>query len=287
MEIVRTVQNWGGLVKFSHSIFALPFALSMALYVTHRQAVEPIKFAWIILALVAARSAAMTFNRIVDRHFDALNPRTRTREIPAGRINIRSAQIFLFLSALVFVFSAAALGTHCLVLSPVVLGVLLIYSVTKRFTSYSHFVLGISLALAPGGVWYAFTAEFAWLPVPLMLGVMFWVAGFDMLYACQDREFDAENHLHSMPVKLGADGAFLAARILHLLTLICFVWFGIWADLGLFYFIGIAFFAWLLFDQHSIVSPDDLSRLDAAFFTRNGVASIVFFVFMWLEHFGR
>jgi 4-hydroxybenzoate polyprenyltransferase len=286
MDIVRAVQTWGSLVKFSHSVFALPFALSMALFVTHRQAVEPLKFAWIILALVAARSAAMTFNRIVDRHFDALNPRTRAREIPSGRIDLRSAQIFLFLSALVFVLSAAALGMHCLVLSPVVLGVLLLYSVTKRFTSYSHLVLGVSLALAPGGVWYALTAEFAWLPVPLMCAVMFWVAGFDILYACQDREFDKEHALYSMPVRLGAKGAFMAARVLHLLAVVCLVWFGLLAELGAIYFVGVSIFAWLLLNQHSIVRPDDLSRLDAAFFTRNGVASIIFFIFMWLEHFG-
>ncbi len=287
MGMVSKVQTWGALIKFSHSVFALPFALSMAVFVAHRREVLLSQWIWIVVALVAARSAAMTFNRIVDRHFDAQNPRTRQRELPSGKINLQSAQLFLALSSLVFVISAAALGLHCLYLSPLVLAVLLLYSLCKRFTTYSHLVLGLSLALAPGGVWYALTAEFAWLPIPFMCGVLCWVAGFDILYACQDRDFDVSHKLHSIPAWLGLERAFLVSRALHLLTLMFFCIFGLVAELSVIYFGGLTVFGWFLFDQHQLVSPKDLSRLDAAFFTRNGFASVVFFGGMWLEHFGR
>lgn len=275
---VKQLRTWGRLVKFSHSVFALPFALSMAVVVLRRQPITAGQIGWILLALVSARTAAMAFNRLIDRDIDARNPRTRSREIPAGAVSPRSARTLVLISSCIFFAAAAGLGKHCLVLAPAVLGLLMFYSLTKRFTRYSHIVLGLALALAPGGVWYALTAEVALLPLALMLAVLLWVAGFDIIYSCQDVEFDRSAGLHSLPAKLGVARALLLSRVFHLIAIACLAAFGWMAGLGTAYYIGLVVFGSVLLYQHRLVSPRDLSRVDAAFFTVNGIASVCYFL---------
>lgn len=276
----RELLLWGRLVKFSHTIFALPFALSMLVYVAATTSVSALQLAAILLALVAARTAAMSFNRLIDRDIDALNPRTKGREIPSGLVSVRSAWQLCFASVALFLLAAAVLGTHCLVLTPVVLAVLLGYSFAKRFTSFSHLILGLALALAPGGVWYALTAQVALLPIWMMLGIVCWVAGFDILYSCQDSSFDRQHALRSIPALLGNEAAFFISRFMHIAAMGFFGIFGYAAGLGAFYWTGLALFALLLLSQHRLVSPGNLARIDAAFFTRNGAASVVYFFAM-------
>jgi 4-hydroxybenzoate polyprenyltransferase len=197
---VSSVRNISNVVAFPHTIFALPFALAMAVVVARSYPVSLRQIVFIVLALVTARTAAMGFNRILDRRIDALNTRTKGREIPAGVMSVSSVAALVVMSALVFFHSSYCLGWHCLLLSPVVLGWLLFYSYTKRFTSGAHFVLGVALALAPGGVWFALTGIYSWQPVWMMVGVLCWVAGFDIMYSCQDLIFDRQQGLHSVPV---------------------------------------------------------------------------------------
>ena len=274
---------WGRLVRFSHTIFAMPFALSMWAYVSVARPVPILDFALIIVALVAARTAAMTFNRLVDRDIDALNPRTKTRELPSGQLSVRSAWILFSISAFLFFVAAGLLGLHCLVLAPIVFAVLCGYSWAKRFTPYSHLVLGLALAMAPGGVWYALTAHFAMLPVWMMFGVLCWVAGFDILYSCQDTEFDRKQGLFSLPARFGERTAFWIARLLHVLAIVFLVVFGWVGGLGNIYFFGLGLFGLLLLSQHRLVGPGNLERIDAAFFTRNGAASVLYFVATLLD----
>ncbi|MBX7143869.1 MAG: putative 4-hydroxybenzoate polyprenyltransferase [Oligoflexia bacterium] len=278
VNVREQMQLWGRVVKFSHSIFALPFALSMAVYVSVHYRVVAAQWILIVCAVVSARTAAMCFNRIVDRHIDALNPRTRSREIPSGEVSVRSVAALLIISSAVFILSSAGLGQHCLIASPLVLATLLFYSWTKRFTAGSHFVLGLALAMAPGGVWYALVGTIEMLPIPLMLGVLLWVGGFDILYSCQDVDFDRAHKLHSLPSCCGVVTALWIARLLHVLALLCFGWFGVVAGLGVVYFAMLAGFSVVLASQHFLISPDDFSRIDQAFFTRNGIASVVFFL---------
>ncbi len=277
-KVFTQLRLYAGLVKFSHTVFALPFALSMLVVLARTHPVSWSQIVWILVALVSARTAAMAFNRLIDRDVDARNPRTREREIPSGKLSVAKVRGLLFISSAVFLGSAAVLGLHCLVLAPFVLGILLLYSWTKRFTSSSHIVLGLSLALAPGGVWYALTAEVALLPVLLMAAVLFWVAGFDILYSCQDVNFDTEQHLFSIPVRCGVATAFWLARLFHVIAFVFLGLFGVEATLGIHYFAGLLVFGLILGSQHLIISPKDLSRIDAAFFTRNGTASLVFFL---------
>lgn len=272
------MQLWGRVVKFSHSIFALPFALSMGVYVSARYPVGVTQWVLIVCAVVAARTAAMCFNRIVDRHIDAMNPRTRNREIPSGQVSVKSVGVLLMASTAVFILSAAGLGWHCLALSPLVLGVLLFYSWTKRFTAGSHFFLGLALALAPGGVWYALAGTIEMLPIPLMLGVLFWVGGFDILYSCQDVEFDTSHGLHSIPARIGVPAALWLARLSHVLAAMSFACFGVIAEMGVVYFAMWIAFTLVLASQHFLVRADDLSKINQAFFTRNGIASVIFFL---------
>lgn len=272
------------LIKFSHSIFAAPFALAMAVIVARTHPVSWSQLLWIVIALVAARSAAMGWNRILDADVDAANPRTAQREIPAGVVSKSAAWSFSMVSAGIFLGASYALGVHCFYLAPLVLAVLFLYSWTKRFTPYSHIVLGLCLAMAPGGVWYALTAQFAWFPVVLMGAVLFWVAGFDILYSCQDLEFDRKRGLFSIPAWVGAERAFNISRLLHLAAFALLAWFTVLADGGGWMWIGVAFFGGALISQHRLVQPHDLSNLNAAFFTRNGVASAVFFLATLLDH---
>lgn len=272
------VRKLAELVKFSHTVFAFPFALAMLVVVSRTYSISLTQYIFIAAALVTARTAAMAFNRIIDAKIDALNPRTKNREIPSGELSVKSAWFLVAATCALFLIFSALLGMHCLLLAPLVLGFLFFYSWTKRFTKYSHLVLGLALSLAPGGVWYALTAKLALFPLTLMAAVLFWVGGFDILYSCQDSEFDRSVGLHSIPSEMGVARAFNLAKIFHFVAVVLLVFFGLQADLGVFYYLGIALFAYLLFSQYLIISPKDLTRIDAAFFTRNGLASLIFLV---------
>ena len=269
---------FANLVKFSHSIFALPFALSMFIVVSNEYSTNYMQFFWILAALVSARTAAMAFNRLLDRHIDAKNPRTAARELPRKAVSVYGVQKLIIISSLVFFLSSLQLGMHCLYLSPLVLAFLFFYSYTKRFTKFSHLILGAALAMAPGGVWYALTAELAWLPVIMMTAVLFWVAGFDIIYSCQDKDFDKANSLFSMPATLGVQRALKLARIFHIFTALLLFYFGFVLNYGAIYFISVSIFSLLLLNQHFIVQPHDLSKADSAFFTRNAAAGFIYFL---------
>jgi len=281
----RSVAVWHNLrvtlemIKWEHSIFALPFALCGAMLAAGGFP-SPRQLAWIIVAMVAARSAAMAFNRLADASIDAANPRTRTRALPAGQLSGVFVGTFVVVSSAVFIAAAAQLNRLALWLSPVALAVLLFYSYTKRFTRWSHLVLGFALGIAPAAAWIAVRGSLD-LRILLLTGaVTFWVGGFDVLYACQDFDFDRQTGLHSIPRFLGIGRALWVARAFHLIMLgllIALLWsFG----LGKIAVAGVAVVALLLAYEHSLVSSDDLSKLNAAFFTMNGVISVLFFVFV-------
>ena len=274
------------MIKWEHSIFALPFALT-ATILAARGIPSLRTIAWILVAMVAARSCAMAFNRWADADLDAANPRTRTRAIPAGHLSRGFVLGFTILCAAVFVAAAAALNRLTLYLSPAVLLVLLSYSYMKRFTRWSHLVLGLALGLAPSAAWIAVRGSLDPRILVLTATVMLWVGGFDVLYACQDYEHDCETGLHSLPQAIGIPNAFRAARLMHLLMLGLLVWFGLLFHFAWAGWAGVAAVGLLLAYEHSLVSPRDLRRLNAAFFTMNGVIAIVFFVFvaadLWLR----
>lgn len=277
---VARLRDYLSLVRFSHTIFALPFAL-IALLVATRGRPSPRLLALVVLAAVCARTAAMAYNRYVDREIDARNPRTAHRELPRGAVSPRSALVLAVVSAGGFVGAAAALGDVCLWASPVVLLVLLGYSHTKRFTALSHFWLGAALGLAPLAAWVAARGRIGpdiLVPGLLGLGVLAWVAGFDVLYACQDDEFDAREGLHSLPVRLGRRRALAVARLAHVAAVALFVAFGLRAGLGAGYAAGAGVAAVLLVHEHRLIGPEDLSNLDTAFFTMNGLVSLVMLV---------
>lgn len=273
-------------VKLPHTVFALPFALVGAVLATRVTAFTPGMILWIVVAFTAARFAAMGFNRIANRQLDALNPRTKSRELPAGAISLAEAWVSVLLASLLFVTAAWQLNPLCLLLSPVALAWVFFYSYTKRFTSWSHVVLGLGLAIAPVGGYLAVAGAWSdpwWMLASLAVAVATWVAGFDVLYALQDVEFDRAHGLYSVPVLAGERGALIVARLLHAVTAGALVVAGVGAGLGALYWIGVAVAAALLTYEHSLVLPGDLSRLDAAFFTMNGVISITFFAFVLLD----
>lgn len=265
------------MIKFSHTLFALPFALLSAVLAA-RGIPRSGTLVWILLAMVGARSAAMAFNRIVDRDVDALNPRTAGREIPSGVISVRWASVFCLLSGALFVFSASRLNRLCLVLAPVTLALVLGYSLTKRFTALSHLVLGLSLAIAPVGAWLAVRGTFAWLPILLGLAVLFWVAGFDIIYSLQDETFDRMQGLRSLPALLGAARALRVSALFHAATFALLIAVVLVAHGGIIFAAGVLVAGLFLVRQHAIVSPQDLSRVDAAFFTANGWLSVIVLV---------
>jgi 4-hydroxybenzoate polyprenyltransferase len=275
------IENYLSLVKFSHTIFALPFALlGFSLATIHdNDAVSWKLFGLVILCMLFARNAAMSFNRWADRHIDEVNPRTAQREIPARKIREQSALAFCIANALLFIAASWFINPLCFYLSPVALLVILGYSLTKRFTALSHFVLGLGLALAPTGAYLAVTGSFDWIPVIISLSVLCWVSGFDIIYALQDDDFDRENHLRSVPVVLGRKKALHLSLFLHILTTLFLVMAGLQGDFKTIYWIGLGIFSVLLFYQHTIVKYDDLRRVNVAFFTLNGIASVVFAVF--------
>jgi 4-hydroxybenzoate polyprenyltransferase len=274
------------MIKWEHSIFALPFALTAALLAAHGlPALRTI--AWILVAMVAARSCAMAFNRWADAELDAANPRTRSRAIPAGMLSREFVLGFTIFTALVFVLAAAALNRMTLYLSPLVLLVLLGYSYMKRITRWSHLVLGLALGLAPTAAWIAVRGTLDPRILVLTAAVTLWAGGFDVLYACQDFEHDRAVGLHSLPQAIGVSAAFWAARAMHLVMLGLLTWFGLLFHFQVAGWVGVAAVGTLLAYEHSIVSPRDLRRLNAAFFTMNGVIAMVFLIFvatdLWLR----
>jgi 4-hydroxybenzoate polyprenyltransferase len=267
------VLTYGRMIKFSHSVFALPFALASAALAA-REGFRWAQIGWIVLAMVGARSAAMGFNRLADHAIDARNPRTAARELPAGALGRREVWALVLVSAAALVLAAAMLGPLCLALSPVALAIVFGYSYTKRFTALSHVILGLALAMAPVGAWLAIRASFSPVAVVIGLAVLAWVAGFDTIYSCQDADFDRETGLHSLPARLGVRRALRAARAFHVAAIGFLAAVYPLAGVHPLYLVGVAAIAVLLAWEHSLVKADDLSRVDAAFFTLNGWVSV-------------
>ncbi|MEW6001176.1 MAG: UbiA-like polyprenyltransferase [Nitrospirota bacterium] len=271
------------MIRFSHSIFALPFAFTGAIIAAH--GIPSLRqIFWITVAMVGARSGAMTLNRIIDREIDKANPRTANREIPEGVINVGEAGFFTGISFALLILAAYMLNPLCLKLSPLALMILFLYSYTKRFTWVSHFVLGLALSGAPLGAWIAVRGTFDPEIIPMVVAVVFWLAGFDTLYALQDIEFDRSYGLYSIPTRFGIRKALLFARISHLITFLMLTSLGILFRLGLFYWIGLIIVGGLFIYEHSLVKEDDLSRLDMAFFNMNGYISMTVFIFTLLDY---
>jgi 4-hydroxybenzoate polyprenyltransferase len=276
--LVETARTWGRMVRLSHSVFALPFALSgAALAAAETRGIGAARVVWIVVAMFAARNAAMGFNRLADHELDALNPRTAGRELPRGALSRRAVVAATALLSLLFVVAASRLGPLCGWLSPVALAIVFGYSYTKRFTWASHAILGLALAIAPVGGWLAVRGDFS--PVAWVLGgaVLQWVAGFDVIYACQDVEFDRRAGLFSVPARFGVARGLVLARALHLGALAALAGVGLLAELHPVYWVGWAAIAALLAWEHRLVRADDLSRLDVAFFNMNGTIAVLYF----------
>lgn len=271
------------MIKFEHSVFALPFALTGALLAWRDNRFEISglagRFTWIIVAMVAARSAAMTFNRILDADIDARNRRTANRHLPAGLLSTPFAWGFTLASSLVFLWAARQLGFLCFVLAPLALAMLFFYSFSKRFTMFSHLILGFCLGIAPAAAWIAMRGSLDTRILWLTAAVMFWTAGFDVIYACQDFEFDCAEGLYSVPRHFGLPAALMIARLLHVAMIGCLLALVFTFHLGPLSIVGIAAVVGLLVYEHGLVKPNDLSRVNAAFFTVNGYVSMLFFIF--------
>lgn len=270
------------MIKFPHTIFALPFALTSA-FIASGGMPEFRKFLWIIIAMVSARTGAMSFNRLVDMHIDAKNPRTKDRPLPKGLISKSAVTFYTIISFILLIFSAYMLNELCFYLSPIAIIILTGYSLTKRFTHYSHIVLGLALAGAPLGAWIAIKGLVELLPVILSLAVLFWVAGFDVLYALQDYEFDKKEGLHSIPVKFGIKNSILISRIFHILMVILLAYIYFLGNFGFVYITGLVVISALLIYEHSLVKENDLTKLDIAFFNMNGYISVLFFIFTVID----
>nr|WP_201767604.1 UbiA-like polyprenyltransferase [Sediminibacterium sp. C3] len=295
---MKPIKNYLSLVKFSHTIFAMPFAfIGFFLAIPQASAsggcvimpgtmsglLSPIllqKFALVLVCMVTARNAAMAFNRYLDRHFDALNPRTAIREIPAGILSAESALRFVIGNSIVFVLATWFINPLCFYLSFVALFVVLFYSYTKRFTALCHLVLGVGLSLAPIGAYLAVTGSFALLPLLFSFAVIFWVSGFDIIYALQDADFDKANQLNSIPAALGKANALRVSRLFHVASALCVSIAGVYGGFHWLYFVGYGVFVGMLIYQQSLVKPNDLSKVNLAFMTANGIASVVFAIFV-------
>lgn len=270
------------MIKFEHTVFALPFAF-MGAFLSARGVPGPATLAWIVLAMVGARTCAMGFNRIVDRKFDEANPRTASRALPAKTVKLSEAWVMVILAGGVFFFACYNLNQLTLILSPFALALTLFYSLTKRFTWLCHVFLGVALAFSPLGGWVAVSGTLQNYPFVLSAGVLFWVAGFDTVYACLDADFDAQSGLFSLPSRFGRRNAFRIAVLFHVIAFALFVLTGIIAGLNYFYYIGILFTGAALFYQHIVVTPRDLSKIQLSFFTLNGLISLTLFVATWLS----
>ena len=307
---MSTVKNYLSLIKFSHTIFAMPFAmigffLGLFYYSDYGVSVVPgwhttvyepgiknlvfpfdnkwdslLRLVLVILCMIFARSAAMSFNRYLDRSFDAKNPRTAIREIPAGILKANSVLLFTIVNCVLFITCTFFINRICFYLSPVALFVVLGYSYTKRFTPLCHLILGLGLSLAPIGAYLAVTGKFNLLPLLFSFAVIFWVSGFDIIYALQDEEFDKSQELHSIPAWLGKKNGLRVSELLHLLSAACVIVAGFFGHFGLLYWIGVAVFTGMLIYQHSIIKADDLRKVNLAFMTANGIASVVFAIFV-------
>lgn len=271
------------MIKFEHSVFALPFALTGALLAIREGALARPELwrtlGWIVVAMVAARSAAMAFNRLVDADIDARNPRTRGRHIPAGLLSKGFCWGFVAVSSLAFFLAARALNPLCMRLAPVALGIIFLYSFTKRFTGFSHLVLGFALGMAPSAAWIAVRGSLDARILLLTAAVMFWTAGFDIIYACQDYEFDVAENLFSLPRRIGIGPALRVSQLFHFAMIVCLLALIYTLRLGGLSLAGVAAVAGLLVYEHSLVNAGDLSRVNAAFFTMNGYVSVLFFLF--------
>ena len=277
--MLSRLRTYASFVRFSHSVFALPFALAGALLAAQRAPVTATKVTWILVAMVAARSAAMGFNRLADARYDALNPRTANRELPRGAMTVREATWFVVVSSLGFMVASWALGTLCFALSPVALAIVFWYSLAKRYTTWTQLFLGLAMAVAPVGGWLAVGGRGGWEPWLLALAIGAWVGGFDVLYACQDIEYDKSAGLFSVPKRFGIARALAIARAMHAVMIALLGWLAWSFHLTWPAWLGIAVVAALLAYEDSLVSPDDLSRMNAAFFTVNGYISLLFLLF--------
>ena len=280
--IIRKISILLEMIKFKLTIFAMPFAFTGA-FLAAGGVPKLSVFLWIVVAMIGARTSAMGFNRIVDWKFDADNPRTANRAIPAGEVRLGEAWGMVIVAAGLFFFACYQLNSLTLLLSPFALGLTLFYSLTKRFTSFCHLVLGIALAFSPLGGWVAVTGTLNEYPFVLSLGVLFWVAGFDTIYACLDADFDRGVGLYSLPSRFGRKGAFRLAVFFHLLAFIFFAVTGINTGLNYYYYLGLVLTGGALFYQHLIVNPRDLSRINASFFSMNGFISVTIFFATWLS----
>ena len=282
IALFKAVKNYFSLVKFSHTVFAMPFALiGFSLAISKDEFDFSIRLLLlVILCMIFARNAAMSFNRLADKHFDTLNPRTSKREIPSGIIGTKAAAAFVIINAVLFIITTGFINRLTLFLSPVALSVILGYSLTKRITSLCHFILGLGLSLAPIGAYISVTGQFSILPLIYSLIVLTWVSGFDIIYALQDDEFDKTNELHSLPSAAGRKRALVISIFIHIITFLLVLIAGFYEKGGLLFWSGATVFTLLLIYQHSIVRHDDISKVTIAFATTNGIASILFAVFV-------
>ncbi len=270
-----TVRTYGSFVRFSHSVFALPFALAGALLAAQRTAVTAGTFLWILVAMVSARSAAMGFNRVVDARLDALNPRTANRELPRGRLSRREAIAFVIVASAIFIYAAFRLNPLCFALSPVALAIVFWYSLAKRYTNWTQLFLGLAMAVAPVGGWLAVGGGPGWEPWLLAMAIGMWVGGFDVLYACQDLEFDRAHGLHSIPVRFDVRASLTISRLMHAITIVCLVALAWIRPLGTVYLAGVGLVAALLVYEQSLVRANDLSQVKRAF-DLNGYVGILY-----------
>jgi len=283
------MKKYFSLVLFAHTVFAMPFAFIgffLAISVTGQE-FNWLKLLLMILCMIFARNAAMAFNRYLDREIDAQNPRTAIRDIPSGKISSNEALIFTIVNSILFILTTLLINKLCFYLSPVALAVVLGYSYTKKFTPLCHLILGLGLALAPIGAYLVVAGAFAMLPVYFSLAVLCWVSGFDIIYALQDEEFDRQNNLKSIPAWLGKKKALNVSSIFHVLAVIFVTMPYIVSSFSWFYLAGVLFFIILLIYQHQLVKPNDLSKVNRAFFTTNGIASVVFAIFFLLDAYLR
>jgi 4-hydroxybenzoate polyprenyltransferase len=283
IALFRTVRDYGRMVRLTHSVFALPFALSSAVFASIGESLSARRIFWIVVAMVAARNAAMGFNRLADARIDARNPRTAGREIPRGVLSRAQVAVFVAVLSALFVLAAGMLNRTCLLLSPLALAIVFFYSYTKRFTWGSQFFLGLSLAIAPVGAWLAIDGTLAWPPLLLGASVLLWVAGFDVIYALQDVSFDRQEKLHSIPARFGPVSSLRIARALHAGAVASLFLLYAFLPLHPVYLVGVAILAAILVYEHTLVKPDDLSRVDLAFFTTNGAVSLVYCLFAALS----